>query len=174
VDSGNHRTILQRYVRILGVHGVQDALVPNLTLRCETDEAAYVRIGRVRPSSPPHCCRNGTLTLFTFPFSLSLQTLYLRALYIHPSQRSYASSLHRRPHHAVCARSLLISPPAAVLPLLFHTRKDSLAQPPQSASPLSHGAHIYDLYAQICPTGTLPQTTSICLLSVSVPPAWVA
>lgn len=57
--AGNHRTILQRYVRILGVHGVQDALVPNLTLRCETDEAAYVRIGRVRPSSPPHCCRTG-------------------------------------------------------------------------------------------------------------------
>ncbi len=39
---------------MIGVNGIQDALVANLALRSETNEAADERIRRVGPSPPPH------------------------------------------------------------------------------------------------------------------------
>jgi hypothetical protein len=47
-------TVLERNVGVLGVDGVQNALVANLTLGLKTDEAADVRVGRVGATPAPH------------------------------------------------------------------------------------------------------------------------
>ncbi len=47
-------TVLQCNIGIIGVNGIQDALIANLALGSETNEAANERIRRVGPSPPPH------------------------------------------------------------------------------------------------------------------------
>ena len=133
-----------------------------------------------RPCSalvPSPLLPNGTLTLFTFPFSLSLQTLYLRALYIHPPHSDPTQALLIAARIMLCARDLFFSSHRLLLPSsLFsstHEKTPSLS-PRKALLPFPRGPNIYDLYPQIFSLGTLCHTTSICLLSVSVPTAWVA
>ncbi len=85
------RTVLQCDVGIISVDGVQNALITNLALGSETNEATDIGIRRVRPLPSPHVVRISRHSAFTpllshpqlpapRPLSLSLSPLLTNKL----------------------------------------------------------------------------------------------